>query len=385
MYGSKTRDERKYYNRNRSANYSRHQRDADEGERNQFRSSRSGRESRRGNIRYESTQRIDKYSRDDYGTDRRSRDKSDSRSHRTEYHRHNDRYLSSDRPPSGGQYDKSYRGDIKNREQDQYQDRAERTEKRDGPRSPGDYEHDRTSLNGRKGHPKDSRVDKDSETGHRKETYSRNIKEVENESIEHKRKHNEREYDKRKDRFDRGEGEERRNDAKYSATMCDRDARDNNTRVVEDSLSKKHKPGHLEKPAAEDAATIRVDVGASPSLSKEKNVADGNSGAAGSSSSQVEVSQDFNAAKVAAMKAAELVNKNLTGCGFLSTAQKKKLLWGNKKNEPPEEGVKGEIKLEAKPDDSLRAEKEKELQMDLEKQYTAGLRRRDGRTVGLGL
>lgn len=47
--------------------------------------------------------------------------------------------------------------------------------------------------------------------------------------------------------------------------------------------------------------------------------------------------------------------------------------------------MKGEIKLEAKPDDSLRAEKEKELQMDLEKQYTAGLRRRDGRTVGLGL
>ena len=33
----------------------------------------------------------------------------------------------------------------------------------------------------------------------------------------------------------------------------------------------------------------------------------------------------------------------------------------------------------------LRAEKQKELQMDLEKQYTAGLRRRDGRTVGLGL
>lgn len=26
-----------------------------------------------------------------------------------------------------------------------------------------------------------------------------------------------------------------------------------------------------------------------------------------------------------------------------------------------------------------------ELDMDLEKQYTAGLRRRDGRTVGLGL
>lgn len=35
--------------------------------------------------------------------------------------------------------------------------------------------------------------------------------------------------------------------------------------------------------------------------------------------------------------------------------------------------------------DVLRAEKQKELQLDLEKQYTAGLRRRDGRTVGLGL
>lgn len=35
--------------------------------------------------------------------------------------------------------------------------------------------------------------------------------------------------------------------------------------------------------------------------------------------------------------------------------------------------------------DELRAEKQKELQLDLEKQYTAGLRRRDGRTVGLGL
>lgn len=257
MYGSKTRDERKYYDGKRSANYSRHRRDADEGEKNYFRTSRSGRESRSGNSRYESSHRIDKYSRDDYGTDRRSRDKSDSRSHRTEYHRQTDRNLSSDRTPSGGQYEKTYRGDVKNREQDQYPDRAERAEKRDGQRSSGDYEHDRTSLNGRKGHAKDSRVDKDSEAGHRKETYSRNIKEGKNESIEHKRKHDEGDYEKRKDRFDRGEGEERRNDAKYSSTVCDGDTggeqfQGNTTHVVEESLSKKHKPGHLEKPAAEE-------------------------------------------------------------------------------------------------------------------------------------
>ncbi|KAI4368952.1 hypothetical protein MLD38_017451 [Melastoma candidum] len=126
---------------------------------------------------------------------------------------------------------------------------------------------------------------------------------------------------------------------------------------------------------------------------------------------------NLNAAKLAAMKAAERVNKNLAGgfgpMGYMSTEQKKKLLWGNRKSTATEEsgsqwdvsliadrerqekfhklmGVKGEIKAESKPHDQdgsslLRAEKQKELQLDLEKQYTAGLRRRDGRTVGLGL
>ncbi|CAL5207776.1 unnamed protein product [Lathyrus oleraceus] len=121
---------------------------------------------------------------------------------------------------------------------------------------------------------------------------------------------------------------------------------------------------------------------------------------------------DLDAAKVAAMRAAELVNKNLVGPNCLTTDQKKKLLWGSKKSTPTEEsghrwdmamfdrerqekfnklmGVKGEAKVEQSSDnqnvnDELRAEKQKELQLDLEKQYTAGLRRRDGRTVGLGL
>lgn len=127
-----------------------------------------------------------------------------------------------------------------------------------------------------------------------------------------------------------------------------------------------------------------------------------------------EVANDFDAAKIAAMKAAELVNKNLIGTGYMSTDQKKKLLWGNKKNTTAEEtghrwdatlfpdrerqekfnklmGVKGDVKAtEHKPEkqetSGLQAEKQMEqLQLDLEKQYTAGLRRRDGRTVGLGL
>ncbi|XP_031129170.1 arginine/serine-rich coiled-coil protein 2-like isoform X2 [Ipomoea triloba] len=41
---------------------------------------------------------------------------------------------------------------------------------------------------------------------------------------------------------------------------------------------------------------------------------------------------DIDAAKVAAMKAAELVNRNLIGTGYMTADQKKKLLWGSKKN-----------------------------------------------------
>ncbi|CAI9787516.1 unnamed protein product [Fraxinus pennsylvanica] len=117
---------------------------------------------------------------------------------------------------------------------------------------------------------------------------------------------------------------------------------------------------------------------------------------------------DIDAAKNAAMKAAELVNRNLIGTGYMSADQKKKLLWGNKKNTTSEEsvhrwdtatfgdrerqekfiklmGVKGEVKVEHKPDNPDTEKQQDQLQLDLEKQYTAGLRRRDGRTVGLGL
>ncbi|CAA0386845.1 unnamed protein product [Arabidopsis thaliana] len=119
---------------------------------------------------------------------------------------------------------------------------------------------------------------------------------------------------------------------------------------------------------------------------------------------------DVDAAKVAAMQAAELVNKNLVGTGYLTTDQKKKLLWGKKKSTASEEsahrwdnasaligdperqekfnklmGVKAKVVNQEQNLGEVEAEKQKELQMDLEKQYTAGLRRRDGRTVGLGL
>ncbi|KAF6158517.1 hypothetical protein GIB67_040031 [Kingdonia uniflora] len=56
-----------------------------------------------------------------------------------------------------------------------------------------------------------------------------------------------------------------------------------------------------------------------------------------SSFNKVEAAHDLNAAKVAAMKAAELVNRNLIGGGYMSAGQKKKLLWGNKKSTAAEE------------------------------------------------
>lgn len=135
----------------------------------------------------------------------------------------------------------------------------------------------------------------------------------------------------------------------------------------------------------------------------------GNQGLSSNShSKEAEGSGDVDAAKVAAMQAAELVNKNLVGTGYLTTDQKKKLLWGKKKSTAAEEtahrwdsalvgdrerqekfnklmGVKGSVVNQEQNPNEVQVEKQNELQKDLEKQYTAGLRRRDGRTVGLGL
>ncbi|XP_073150181.1 uncharacterized protein [Henckelia pumila] len=132
------------------------------------------------------------------------------------------------------------------------------------------------------------------------------------------------------------------------------------------------------------------------------------SGADGTSEQSYVTDSDIDAAKIAAMRAAELVNKNLVGTGYMSADQKKKLLWGNKKNTKVEEsahrwdttnfgdrerqekfnklmGVKGDAIVVNQPDNPDVEKQQEQLQLELERQYTAGLRRRDGRTVGLGL
>ncbi|KZV32291.1 arginine/serine-rich coiled-coil protein 2 [Dorcoceras hygrometricum] len=109
------------------------------------------------------------------------------------------------------------------------------------------------------------------------------------------------------------------------------------------------------------------------------------SGADGTSEQSYVTDSDIDAAKIAAMRAAELVNKNLVGTGYMSADQKKKLLWGSKKNTKIEEGVKGDTVVGNQPDNPDVEKQQEQLQLELERQYTAGLRRRDGRTVGLGL
>ncbi|GER51981.1 HIT zinc finger [Striga asiatica] len=54
-------------------------------------------------------------------------------------------------------------------------------------------------------------------------------------------------------------------------------------------------------------------------------------------------------------------------------------------NKGEEAGVKGDSKVESKLDEPDVEKKREQLQVDLERQYTACLRRQDGRTVGLGL
>uniref|UniRef100_A0A1D1YH65 Arginine/serine-rich coiled-coil protein 2 n=2 Tax=Anthurium amnicola TaxID=1678845 RepID=A0A1D1YH65_9ARAE len=446
MDGSRRKNYDRDSNKQMSASYrdfrrhdecSRHQRATVEEERNNQRSFRSDRESRSGNhfehARHESSynrsrendhafdkctrdkSHIDRYLRDKSDNDRYSRDKSDRRTHRSkeviEYHRHNGRYLSSDRAVSGDRHEVPYKDDIRGRERDSYWDRGIRDDKRERQRSPGDCKNDhRTFHEGVKGHEKDSRVGRDNNAVLRKETYLSSLKEMDGD-MEHKRKRDERDKDKHKDRDARDQEESIQNEAKGLPFFHERDGRDEqikdkSTRAVEDPSFKKHKSGHVDKRADEDDVKT---LGSSRQV--KENVMNVNSEGVSSANSQTEAIQDFDAAKVAAMKAAELVNRNLIGGSFLSTEQKKKLLWGNKRNASVEEsgnrwdlplftdrerqdkfnklmGVKGDLKLEGKPDDedgSLRAEKQKELQMDLEKQYTAGLRRRDGRTVGLGL
>ncbi|CAA2956239.1 Hypothetical predicted protein [Olea europaea subsp. europaea] len=226
------------------------------------------------------------YSRD---VDKYSREKSDNLGHRS---RDKDKDSSSDRAGSGRRYTSFEEGKFGERYRHR-EDRDGRDGKADHRRGLGDYRNDRL-----------------------KEASRRETKEFDGEkyTIEETKRFDDR--DKYKEQHSE-EPEEHSEDRK--------------------ALSSKDQEPIAKKPKlfSSDSAG-----------SGKANLADGQS----SSSKQAQVSSgkvpseqayvtdsDIDAAKTAAMKAAELVNKNLVGTGYMSTDQKKKLLWGNKKSTTTEE------------------------------------------------
>ncbi|KAI4348594.1 hypothetical protein L6164_009302 [Bauhinia variegata] len=377
-----------------SHGHTRHDKYGDEDRYRDRLSSRSGHESRGDHMKEENDSRskdysrtMDKYSRDKYDrSDYRSKEK-DRETSSLEYQKYKDNESSYDRTGSGRRHASS---DEVERER-HTRDRDGRDERRDSRRTSGDYRSDwAASYSESRNHREDSGSRRDSGKHRLKEGHKSEQKDLNGQKLplEEKKKYDDYDMGRDKDRSTRKAGEQFGHDDKESSAkkpkLFDVDKDDNYGKDV----------GERQISSAKLVEESKVDLGTAQA-----------SGSEGGS--------DLNAAKVAAMKAAELVNKNLVGAGCLTTDQKKKLLWGNKKNTTAEEsghrwetalfsdrerqekfnklmGVKGDAKVEQisknqSGNDPLYEEKQRELQLDLEKQYTAGLRRRDGRTVGLGL
>ncbi|GAB4843954.1 Ubiquitin-associated domain-containing protein [Ancistrocladus abbreviatus] len=391
------------YSSRRSQGYSRHDNHsrqgkyADEEDRNYSRlSSRSSRETRGSNHHADYKEREHDYnrSRDRYrGADKFTRDKSDVTGHASrdkqrdttpeDYKRYAHKDSSSDKFGSDRRHGRVGIEESRNNDFDKHvRDRDNRDEKRDY-RNSRDHRSDRTTTHEEsRGHRSDTTSKRDSDGYHVKGVYKDESNDLE--SKEEKKRHHEQDVNKHKDTHGRpGEF----------------DHRGGFSNEREGSAPKRPKLFSLEKDSDQRDEGSKEGQQLVGKVATEPALAIGSGSAA-----------NIDAAKVAAMKAAELVNQNLAGTGFMTTDQKKKLLWGNKKNTSSEEsshrwdttlfsdherqekfnklmGVKGDVKVEQRPNDQdgndlLRAEKQRELQLDLEKQYTAGLRRRDGRTVG---
>ncbi|XP_057424091.1 uncharacterized protein LOC130717753 isoform X2 [Lotus japonicus] len=373
-----------------SYGHSRHDKYADEDRFRVRLSSRSGRESRGDHIREESDSKPKDYQRSE---DKNSRDKYDRSDYRSK-EKDKEKYLKSQKYKD---IDSSYERSGSGRRHAAYdeverqtRDLDGRDEKRDFRRSSGEHRSDQAvSYSEIRSQKEDSSSQRDSSSKYHQDDYKNDQKELNSQNIswEEKRKFDDTDIIKNKDRNSRKIGE------KFGIV-------DKESSGKKSKLFSADKGVNFGKDDERQTSSSKL-----PQESKEDLRATKTSGN--------NVGSDFDAAKVAAMRAAELVNKNLVGAGCLTTDQKKKLLWGAKKSTPTEEsghrwdtamftdrerqekfnklmGVKGEAKVEQNSDnnnsnDLLRAEKQKELQQDLEKQYTAGLRRRDGRTVGLGL
>ncbi|XP_004252009.1 uncharacterized protein [Solanum lycopersicum] len=291
-----SRSSRNYHKQNDYTRYGRHTDDDDKGysklsshSHHDSRVDNYGNNSRRDNDHRSrhSPRDTDKHYRDRYG-DSAHRSKNQER----EASSFKDKDLSFDRVGSGRRYNSSSIDDNRSRESDRYKEyRDSRDEK--GNRS-SDHKSDRSPAY------EESR-------SNRNESNSRKEPQVDAMELDGKK------YTK----------EERKNYEDREKIFADRNVASSKGRVS--SPSKKSKFSGMDESSAQGKDANAAD-GKFSSNSKQGQDLNGEL-----SLEQGVKDSDIDAAKIAAMKAAELVNRNLIGTGIMTTDQKKKLLWGNKK------------------------------------------------------
>lgn len=386
-----------YQNNDELSGYHRHSNDEDvksvRYSAGELRSNRSDRECKNSFERSKESRNADRYHTTDKfeNSEHRSRGK-DVEVNMSADHMYNEK--ESTRAASGSWKISSIRDNRWADEWKQPRERVDRDERRIYSRSLSDYKKViAPTPEDSRGHAKDSFIGRESDRYRPKEIQRKEIDEHDYHA--RKRRYNERDTRKCEDKYSRDPVQNRKESASFPVFH------------VSEERSKSHVDKNSNAAEEPSFSSKNSKLGQSVTL----NMAEGKSSLSAKqvkeSTEKFTIGQDLNAAKLAAIQAAELVNRNLVGTGLMSTDQKKKLLWGSKKNIPDESGTRWDLQLfsdrerqekfnklmgvkgdgipqERKPDEK-DVEKQKELQLDLEKQYTAGLRRRDGRTVGLGL
>ncbi|XP_014623222.1 arginine/serine-rich coiled-coil protein 2-like isoform X3 [Glycine soja] len=300
-----------------SYGHSRHDKYANEDRYREKLLSRSGHETRDDHMRDESDSRsknyqrsVEKYSHDKYDrSDHRSKEK--RRETYLEHQKYKDMDSSYDKSASSKRhalYDEVER-------EGHSRDWDGRNERRDSRRSSGDYRSDQAVCYSESRNQRDeSGPQRDCGKSSLKEGYKSEQKESNDQNLpwEEKRKHDDTETGKGKDWKTRQASEQCGIEDKESSgkklKLFDLDKDDNYRKDADESKTSSSKLSHESKADVRAAKTSGFDG-----------------------------DNDLDAAKVAAMRAAELVNRNLVGAGCLTTDQKKKLLWGGKRSTPTEE------------------------------------------------
>ncbi|XP_021851072.1 uncharacterized protein [Spinacia oleracea] len=255
--------------------------------------------------------------------ERRNNDKvDDRRSDRSQHGRSSDSYRQSSR---GNRHDEHSRSDYRDRESD-YNRSKDRY--RDVDRYPRDRS-DRTRYDGRRGgryddsdrrfrdrdHHQDEKRDYRSFRGHQSDFNSKkdasDVKDSEGAKFNQEKSKNEG-LDGHEEKYGRARGRSEERSAFVSEEFP--------------AKRSKFSLGSDDRKDGRQSSGSKQSEDFAAKVSPEQGLVSGDDSVTG-----------LDAAKVAAVKAAQLVNQNLTSTGFMTADQKKKLLWGNKKSSATEE------------------------------------------------